>query len=620
MRRLGDGDHRASWARSTCGPAGPIVYTSARLGVPDRHPRGRGAAGDSCTSGAGSPAASWTATTGGPGDRPAVRRASPGRSSARPTGATSRCRRPGRRCSTAASRRGRRRLRRRQDRGHLRRARPDRVPLLALERRRRRPHARVPPAARAVARVREPRGLRLEVRPPQRPRRVRAVRRGPRRAPPGAPSDAVGDGLLFLTGDHGCDPTTPSTDHSREYTPMLVAGARRRPGRPRGAGLASPTSARPSPRSLGVPDEGLAGQELRRRAGTVTGGPATGEGWDPRDVVAAKRDGRPVDQDELRSFVLGYARGEIADYQAAAFLMAAFINGLSTAETAAMTRAMVDSGITLPLSGVSRPKVDKHSTGGVSDGVTLVFAPLAAVARAGGGQALRPRARAHGRDARQARVDPGLRTALSTRTSSSAQVERHRVRRGRPDRRPGPRRRRAVRAAGRHGDGAEHPAHRGQRDVEEARGRDRPDPARREGRERGVHEDARRRRSTLADGLRGPGRGAGAAEPGRRSPTCRSRSGTAIGNALDVAEAVARVCEARTAGGSGRWRSCSPRRRWSSSALRDGQGRAASGRRRSISGGGRRGVRRGWSRPRAATPASSRSPGGCCPGRRSSRT
>jgi pyrimidine-nucleoside phosphorylase len=95
-------------------------------------------------------------------------------------------------------------------------------------------------------------------------------------------------------------------------------------------------------------------------------------------VIGAKRDRRMVDPDDLRRFVLGFARGEIADYQAAAFLMAAYLNGLSTAETAEMTRAMVESGITLPLSGVSRRKVDKHSTGGVSDGVTLVFAPLAA--------------------------------------------------------------------------------------------------------------------------------------------------------------------------------------------------------------------------------------------------
>ncbi len=101
--------------------------------------------------------------------------------------------------------------------------------------------------------------------------------------------------------------------------------------------------------------------------------------WDdPRDVVAAKRDGHEVPGEALRSFVLGYARGEIPDYLAAAFLMAAFVNGLSRRETAELTRAMVASGSTLPLSGVTRPKVDKHSTGGVADGVTLVFAPLAA--------------------------------------------------------------------------------------------------------------------------------------------------------------------------------------------------------------------------------------------------
>ncbi len=66
------------------------------------------------------------------------------------------------------------------------------------------------------------------------------------------------------------------------------------------------------------------------------------------------------------------------DYLAAAFLMAAFINGLDDEETLALTRAMVESGSTLPLEGIGRPKVDKHSTGGVADGVTLAFAPLAA--------------------------------------------------------------------------------------------------------------------------------------------------------------------------------------------------------------------------------------------------
>jgi pyrimidine-nucleoside phosphorylase len=99
---------------------------------------------------------------------------------------------------------------------------------------------------------------------------------------------------------------------------------------------------------------------------------------DLREVVAAKRDARELEGKDLRAFVLGYARGDVPDYLAAAFLMAAYIHGLSPRETADLTRAMIDSGATVPLASVGRPKVDKHSTGGVSDGVTLVFAPLAA--------------------------------------------------------------------------------------------------------------------------------------------------------------------------------------------------------------------------------------------------
>lgn len=99
---------------------------------------------------------------------------------------------------------------------------------------------------------------------------------------------------------------------------------------------------------------------------------------DARDIVAAKRDGATLGAEELRRFVLGCTSGDVPDELAAAFLMAAFIRGLDPDETLALTRAMVDSGRTIKLDGVSRPTVDKHSTGGVADGVTLVFAPLAA--------------------------------------------------------------------------------------------------------------------------------------------------------------------------------------------------------------------------------------------------
>ncbi|HSD49051.1 MAG TPA: thymidine phosphorylase [Actinomycetota bacterium] len=99
---------------------------------------------------------------------------------------------------------------------------------------------------------------------------------------------------------------------------------------------------------------------------------------DPRDVVAIKRDGGTLPPRDLEGFVLAYARDEVPDYLASAFLMACFVRGLDAGETLALTRAMVESGRTIPLDGISRPKVDKHSTGGVADGVTLVFAPLAA--------------------------------------------------------------------------------------------------------------------------------------------------------------------------------------------------------------------------------------------------
>ena len=76
--------------------------------------------------------------------------------------------------------------------------------------------------------------------------------------------------------------------------------------------------------------------------------------------------------------MLSYAVGEVGDGAAAAFLMASLLNGLDAEETLALTRAMIASGDTVALGDLGRPSVDKHSTGGVADGVTLVFAPVAA--------------------------------------------------------------------------------------------------------------------------------------------------------------------------------------------------------------------------------------------------
>lgn len=99
---------------------------------------------------------------------------------------------------------------------------------------------------------------------------------------------------------------------------------------------------------------------------------------DPRIVVARKRDGETLAPDEIEAFVGAYTNGEVTDALAAAFLMACLLRGMDDAETLALTRTMVDSGDRVSFGDLGRPAVDKHSTGGVADGVTLVFAPLAA--------------------------------------------------------------------------------------------------------------------------------------------------------------------------------------------------------------------------------------------------
>jgi pyrimidine-nucleoside phosphorylase len=96
------------------------------------------------------------------------------------------------------------------------------------------------------------------------------------------------------------------------------------------------------------------------------------------DVIAWKRDGHELDGARLRAFVDGVVAGSVPSYQASALLMAIVLNGLSDAETVELARAMVGSGKTLDLRVVRRPVLDKHSSGGVGDKVTLVLAPLVA--------------------------------------------------------------------------------------------------------------------------------------------------------------------------------------------------------------------------------------------------
>ena len=94
------------------------------------------------------------------------------------------------------------------------------------------------------------------------------------------------------------------------------------------------------------------------------------------DIIIKKRDGRELTKDEIDFFVRGYTQGEIPDYQAAAWAMAVYFQGMTPQETTDLTLAIVESGETLDLSRVVKTAVDKHSTGGVGDKTTLVVEPV----------------------------------------------------------------------------------------------------------------------------------------------------------------------------------------------------------------------------------------------------
>jgi len=98
----------------------------------------------------------------------------------------------------------------------------------------------------------------------------------------------------------------------------------------------------------------------------------------PVALITQKRDGQSVAPDDIARLVDAYTVGEVPDYQMSAFIMAAFLQGMSDAEAAALTDAMLHSGTVLDLSDTPGIKVDKHSTGGVGDKVSLILAPIVA--------------------------------------------------------------------------------------------------------------------------------------------------------------------------------------------------------------------------------------------------
>ena len=100
----------------------------------------------------------------------------------------------------------------------------------------------------------------------------------------------------------------------------------------------------------------------------------------PQEIIAVKRDGGTLSRAQIQQFVEGVVSGDFRDYQASALLMAIVLNGMHADETADLTEAMMRSGRRVTLDEIQRPKVDKHSTGGVGDKVSLVLAPLVAAA------------------------------------------------------------------------------------------------------------------------------------------------------------------------------------------------------------------------------------------------
>src|SRR5881396_3234162 len=97
------------------------------------------------------------------------------------------------------------------------------------------------------------------------------------------------------------------------------------------------------------------------------------------ELIQRKRDGQELGSGEITELILGYARGEIPDYQLAAFCMAVYFRGLTPRETYALTEALIKSGETVDLgAALGRKVVDKHSTGGVGDKTSLAVAPIIA--------------------------------------------------------------------------------------------------------------------------------------------------------------------------------------------------------------------------------------------------
>ncbi|TMQ55527.1 MAG: thymidine phosphorylase [Candidatus Eisenbacteria bacterium] len=142
-----------------------------------------------------------------------------------------------------------------------------------------------------------------------------------------------------------------------------------------------------------------------------------------RDVIRAKRDGGALSRETIGRWIRGVADGSIPDYESAALLMAITIRGMDRGETAALTDAMLHSGRVLEWNGIGRPTVDKHSTGGVGDKISIALAPWVAACGAAVPMIVGRGLGHTGGTRDKLEAIPGFRTGLSA-DEFSAQVRR----------------------------------------------------------------------------------------------------------------------------------------------------------------------------------------------------
>lgn len=179
------------------------------------------------------------------------------------------------------------------------------------------------------------------------------------------------DDVLIITADHGCDPTTPSTDHSREYVPMIMFGDGIKQGVNLGTRATFADMGQSIADMLGVEKIGFGTSyyPLVKKCDV---------GIRMYDVINHKKYGMELSKEEIEYAVNGYVKGEIPDYQMSSLLMAIYFNGMNEREVTELTLCMANSGDMIDLSEIEGVKVDKHSTGGVGDKTSLVLAPMIA--------------------------------------------------------------------------------------------------------------------------------------------------------------------------------------------------------------------------------------------------